>query len=255
MKRGLLLTNGQTLWRLQRYRTCQSRNNETRCVPGTDFEAVKSNTATLWSLGGEWRLPLEACLVRKEARKETKRKKYGVTYGAGSAAWSQSGTNWLCSSWRRSSGAGPSPSNYTHTHRNRNRQCVSGMLSTTGAFNDPYINPVHPTAEWTELPTAATCWYQTPCRETKLLRGRGKNKVYVCVCVCEGNIWNSMSARRDSGKANRRAYRAESSMGVFMCVRESSVVKSSIHLCVCVSAFSPCLFQYVSVCERERDCV
>lgn len=76
----------------------------------------------------------------------------------------------------------------THTHRNRNRQCVSGMLSTTGAFNDPYINPVHPTAEWTELPTAATCWYQTPCRETKLLRGRGKNKVYVCVCVCEGNI-------------------------------------------------------------------
>lgn len=45
----------------------------------------------LW--GGEWRLPLEACLVRKEARKETKRKKYGVTYGAGSAAWSQSGTN------------------------------------------------------------------------------------------------------------------------------------------------------------------
>ena len=72
---------------------------------------------------------------------------------------------------------------HTHTHRNRNRQCVSGMLSTTGTFNDPYINPVHPTAEWTDLPTAATCWYRTPCRETKLLRRRVKNKVCVCVCV------------------------------------------------------------------------
>ena len=77
-----------------------------------------------------------------------------------------------------------------------------------------------------------------------------------CVCVCEGNIWSTMFARRDSGKANRRAYRAESSMDVFMCVRESSNVKSSIHLCLC-----PCiLYMFVSVrvcvcvcvCVRER---
>lgn len=51
---------------------------------------------------------------------QTKRKGCAA-YALSCVAWSQSGTSWRYSSWRRSSGAGPSPSNWRHRERHHQR--------------------------------------------------------------------------------------------------------------------------------------
>jgi len=97
----------------QRYRTRQKKSNDAPSVPLTREHFWKHinpmwiNWSVLWGrMCTASRLHLKA----RSARGKTT-KKYCVTYVAGSAAWTQTGTNWRCSSWRRSSEAGPSPSN------------------------------------------------------------------------------------------------------------------------------------------------
>lgn len=175
------------------------------------------------------RLRLEAHSVRTGSKRERKRKKYCVTYGAGSAAWSQTGTNWLCSSWRRSSGAGLSPSNYTHTHRETSRVLAAcwapqvDLMSHTSSLC-PSISRVDGPAN------CSTCWYKHHVRETKLCRRRAKNKE----CVGE-NIWNSMLARRHSCNANKCVYTSPLCMSLctFMGPPTCIYAKPSMHLCVC----------------------